>query len=69
MGDFTRLRTIKQIAQQNSAFSEPSLRWLVFQSRVNGFALCVVKVQGRVFIDIDQFDKWLDSHRSSGTTG
>ena len=65
MSDFTQLRTVKQVAQLNPAFSESSLRWLIFRSDFYGFAPCVVRVRRRVLIDVDQFNKWIDTHRSS----
>lgn len=58
------LRTIKQLATANpGVWTESSLRWLVFNSKENGLDQAIVKLGGRVLIDIRQFERWLDSQR------
>jgi hypothetical protein len=54
------LLTVKQFCHQNPAFSEGSLRWLLFHRRTNGLDRAVFKVGRRVLIDVDEFYLWLD---------
>lgn len=67
MSCFLNLRTVKQLAQTNPAFGEPSLRWLIHKRNENGFSRCVVKIGGRVLIDLVEFEAWLSSHRSGNS--
>lgn len=67
MSSFVNLRTVRQLAQSNPAFGEPSLRWLIYKRNENGFARCVVKIGGRVLIDLVEFEAWLSSHRAGDT--
>ena len=58
--NFENLRTVRQVAQMNPAFSESSLRWLVVQRKENGFERVMVRVGGRILIDIEKFNLWLE---------
>ncbi len=60
---FSDLRTVKQLASMNPAFSEASLRWLLFQAEKNGLDRAVVKVGSRVLIDVPIFERWLEAQR------
>ena len=63
--DFRNFRTIKQIAsEKDSPFSEGSLRWLVFEADKNGFDECICRVNRRVLIDIERFNRYLDQRRA-----
>jgi hypothetical protein len=57
------LRTVKQIAEASPAFSEASLRWLIFNADSNGFSEVLVKVGRRVLIDVRRLDEWLEKNR------
>ena len=57
---YENLRTVKQIAQTNPAFSEASLRWMIFNASKNGFDRVIVKLGRRVLIDIEAFDRWIE---------
>ena len=58
------LRTVKQIAETNpGVWTEASIRWLIFNARQNGLDTAIVKVGGRVLIDIHRFNEWLESRR------
>ncbi len=65
MAHYQDLRTIKQLAQENPAFTEASLRWLVFNAHQNGFEATIVRVGRRVLIDVEKFDVWLEAHRAA----
>ena len=61
--DFQNLRTVKQIANSNPAFTEASLRWLIYNSDQNGIDQVLVRVGRRVLFDMDQFNDWLERQR------
>jgi len=54
------LLTVKQFCQENPAFTEGGLRWLLFNRQDNGLDRAVLKVGRRVLIDVDEFYLWLD---------
>ena len=54
-----RLLTVKEFSRQNPAFTEGSLRWLLFHRKDNGLECAVIKVGRRVLLDVDQFFCWL----------
>lgn len=71
-----RFATIKQAAQVRPAFTEASFRDMRFKAfnRTNsrgevikgngsGKAGVWIEVGGKVLIDLDAFDRWLESHR------
>jgi hypothetical protein len=65
MSQYTNLRTIKQLAQENPAFTEASLRWLVFNARQNGLDAAIVRGGRRVLIDLQKLDAWLEARREA----
>ena len=44
-------------------FSEGQVRWWIFNAEQNGLADAdaLVRIQRRVYIDIDAFDRWIES--------
>lgn len=60
-----RLRTIRQTAERNKAFTEGALRWHVFNSKHNGLDKAIVRVGRRVLIDELEFSKWLEQKRET----
>ncbi|MCP4204731.1 MAG: DNA-binding protein [bacterium] len=63
MASFEHLRSVKQIAEANPAFTEPSLRWLIFNAQSNGMNSALVRVGRRVLIDVQAFNAWLEEGR------
>ena len=62
------LHSVSQFASKTS-FTEPQLRWWIFNASSNGLAKCkaVVRVGGRrVYIDPLAFERWIDSQNSGG---
>lgn len=59
------LYTIRQFTAQQPAFSEGSLRWLIFHAEDNGLlaAGAILRNGRRVLIDGERFLKWLDSRQ------
>jgi hypothetical protein len=39
-----RLRTVRQLAERYPAFTEPSIRWLIFNAHHNGLDRAIVRV-------------------------
>lgn len=62
--DAKRLATVKTIPQiYPGAFTEASVRWLIFHEKVNGFTQCVRRLGKKVLIDLDQFESWIDEQQ------
>jgi hypothetical protein len=57
--------TVRQLAAKHPAFSEPSLRWLIFNRSRNGFDACVIRIGRRVLVDEAAFLGWLVSRREA----
>lgn len=53
------LRTVKAFCD-GTPFSESQLRWWIFNAESNGLAPAIVRIGRRVYIDVDQFDAWID---------
>ncbi len=49
------LLTIKLFAEKHPAFSQSSLRYLIFNQKTNGFAGVFPKIGGKVTIDEKKF--------------
>lgn len=47
------------------AFTESSIRYLIFNANNNGFARCLIRIGKKVLIDLDQMDSWLEQQRSA----
>lgn len=66
--DARNLATVSQLAEQYKAFTEPALRWHIFNAHKNGLAAsgAIVRVPGsrRVLIDVSKFSEWLQSGAS-----
>lgn len=56
------LSTVPRFSQKHQAFPVGGLRWLIFNSRVNGLdqAGAILRVGRKVLIDEDRFFAWLD---------
>ena len=71
-----RLITVAKLPDQPGyeCFTEGGIRHLIFNSNDrlnskgevipgNGLGSAIIRVGRRVYIDLDRFDKWIDSHR------
>ncbi len=69
----TQLYTIRQFASKHPAFTESSLRWLIFQSKSressrgsisgNGLGAALVRIGRKVLIDELRFFEWVELYR------
>jgi hypothetical protein len=55
--------SVAQLAELNPAFSEATIRWWIFNAATNGFNRCLIRIGGRIFIDRNAFEAWLEEHR------
>lgn len=55
--------TVRQTSEHYPAFTQNSLRWIIFNSKLNGATTFIRKVGRKILIDADGFEKWIDSHR------
>ncbi len=65
----SQILTVRQVTEHYPAFTENALRWRLFNKEKNGLVSAVLKVGGRVYIDTDKFDRWLDSQRCGSSVG
>ena len=64
MLDYKNLRTVKQLAENAAPIiTEGKLRWWIFHAERNGFAAAIVRIGGRVYIDRNIFNQWLERQR------
>jgi hypothetical protein len=63
--NFENALTVRQVARANPAFTEASLRWLLFNSATNGLDKdgVIIRLGKRVLIDRDKFGLWLIGRR------
>jgi len=59
----SNLVTVKQLSELSPAFTESSLRSLIFNSRTNGLEAAIVRIGRRVLIDLEEFNQWLGQQR------
>ncbi len=60
------LMTVRQFCERFPAFTEGSLRWLLFHRESNGLNAAVYRVGKRkLIIDIDAFFRWLEEHHET----
>ncbi|TKW61076.1 MAG: DNA-binding protein [Blastochloris viridis] len=64
MINYLNLRTVSQLAKEASpAITASKLRWWLFHAEENGLNHAIVKIGGRLYIDCDQFNVWLEAQR------
>lgn len=49
-------------------FTQNQLRWWIFNAATNGLndSGAIVRVQRRIYIDVDRFDEWIDRQNKTG---
>jgi hypothetical protein len=66
-------RNLRSVAQHAAGgpFTQNQLRWWIFNAASNGLAEAgaVVRVQGRVYIDVDRFDYWIERQNAVPNEG
>jgi hypothetical protein len=51
--------TVKQLPLHYPAFTENSIRWLIFHEKTNGFFRCVRRIGRKVLIYANEFEAWI----------
>lgn len=54
------LLTVKQVADEYPAFTEASLRKLIFRGPLNGLECAIRRIGRRVLVDRRKFEAWLE---------
>ena len=58
-------RNLQSVAQfaASGPFTQNQLRWWIFQAADNGLAAsgAIVRVQRRIYLDVDKFEAWIES--------
>jgi len=57
--------TVKQTSDKNPAFTQNSLRWIIFNSKFNGASVFLRRVGRKILIDDDAFVAWIDGHKEA----
>ncbi len=64
--ELQQLKTVRQLCEEYPhLFTEGSLRWIIFNADINGFAPCIVRIGRRLFIDLNALQGWLAESRGS----
>ena len=63
MVDCKDLRTVRQLADEIKFATANQLRCWIQNADKNGLKPALIKIQGRLFIDLREFNKWIDSRR------
>lgn len=53
---------VKDIPDKYPAFSQSSIRWVIFNAGTNGFDKVIRKVGRRVLIDEESFVAWIEGN-------
>lgn len=53
--------TVKQLAEKHPAFSESSLRYHIFNEKMNGLDKCLRRIGRKVLIEENSFLGWVDA--------
>jgi len=65
---FNSYYSVKLLAEKHPGFSESYLRYLIFNSKTNGFNKCVTRIGRKVLIDEDAFLKWFEENKETNQT-
>ena len=57
------LTTVRLFCRKRDWPTEGGLRWLIFNSKKNGFDKCIVRMGRRVLIDETMWDEYIEEHR------
>ena len=49
-------------------YTEGALRMMIYRKRKHGLGKCVLKIDGKLLIDIKEFEKWIVGHRIDENT-
>ena len=58
-----RLVSVNGLVKRIPLFTESMVRWWIFNADRNGLNQALIKIGSRVYIDIYEFDAWLENQR------
>lgn len=63
-----RIATVKNLPSKypDAGFTESTIRWLIYNSKENGFDACIVRLGRKVLIDLARFESWMDEQAIKG---
>jgi len=61
----TSFLTVRQMAEKHQAFSEASLRYLIFNARENNLAHAIYRVGRKILINEKLFIEWVEKHKGA----
>lgn len=59
------LLTVRQFAERHTAFSQASLRYLIFNASTNGMTKCLRRIGRRVLIDETKFFECIEQQQAA----
>ena len=57
--NLAKLRTLRQFADENPAFTNDYLHYLISRSAQNGIEACLVRIGAKLFLDVEAFTVWI----------
>lgn len=58
-----KFAAVKELPKLHPSFSEPALRYLIFNAKKNGLDKCLRKIGRKILINVSAFESWVDSHK------
>ncbi|MFX0132183.1 MAG: hypothetical protein ACFFDN_00925 [Candidatus Hodarchaeota archaeon] len=59
----TNFVSVNDLIKQYPSFTEPMMRWYLYNRKENGLYKAVRKIGKRIFINTVEFEKWVEKHR------
>ena len=59
--------TPKQVPKKHHAFSESSVRYLIFHEHTNGFSKCIRRIGKKILISERDFIEWIEAQNNGGS--
>lgn len=56
-----KFATVKELSKIFPSFSEPSLRYLLFNAKQNGLDKCIRRIGRKILLNIPEFEGWINS--------
>jgi hypothetical protein len=53
--------TVRELSKIFPSFSEPSLRYLIFNAQKNGINKCIRKIGRKIIFNVPAFETWINS--------
>lgn len=65
--NWPNILTVRQFCDRFPAFTQGSIRWLIFRAEENGLGTALVRIGRRVLIDVDEFFWWIKNRAPKGS--